>query len=424
VTSHEMRPGTTITLDVERPAVGGRMIARHDGRVVFLAGAIPGERVEARIERVQKQLVWAETTRVIAASPDRVPVPPGLACGGQVLAHVRDERQRILKAEMLADVFRRVGKIAEVEPPAVHGGAADGYRIRARLHLRRGQVGFFEEGTHRLCDVAASRQLATASAAAVARLAEAVAAAMPDGDAEIEWAEDVAGTTRVAHLTLGDGDPTRLTTLGPVAGIAGLSCSVAGDERTAGQQLWGVARVVDMLRGRHGNAIAIAHGPRAFFQSNRYLLQDLVDDVVGRLEGPVLDLYSGVGLFALAAAGAGHAVTAVEGDVASAADLVHNTAAHPGVIVHHQPVERHLTGTRPALGTVVVDPPRTGLSEAATRGLVAWTPARVVYVSCDPATLARDVRRFLDAGYRLGHVRGFDLFPRTGHVEAVVTLER
>ena len=91
--------------------------------------------------------------------------------------------------------------------------------------------------------------------------------------------------------------------------------------------------------------------------------------------------------------------------------------------MHHQPVERHLTGTRPALGTVVVDPPRTGLSEAATRGLVAWTPARVVYVSCDPATLARDVRRFLDAGYRLGDVRGFDLFPRTGHVEAVVTLE-
>ena len=181
------------------------MIGRHDGRVVFVAGAIPGERVEARVERVQKQLVWAETTRVIAASPDRVPVPPGLACGGQVLAHVSDDRQRALKAEMLVDAFRRVGKIADAEPPAVHGGPADGYRTRARLHLRRGQVGFFEEGTHRLCDVAASRQLATTSAAAVARLAEAVAAAMPNGEAEIEWAEDVDGTTRIAHLTLGDG---------------------------------------------------------------------------------------------------------------------------------------------------------------------------------------------------------------------------
>jgi 23S rRNA (uracil1939-C5)-methyltransferase len=420
-----MKAGTTITLDVERPAVGGRMIGRRDGRVVFVAGAIPGERVEARVERVQKQLVWAETTRVIAASPDRVPVPPGLACGGQVLAHVSDDRQRALKAEMLVDAFRRVGKIADAEPPAVHGGPADGYRTRARLHLRRGQVGFFEEGTHRLCDVAASRQLAATSAAAVARLAEAVATAMPNGEAEIEWAEDVDGSTRIAHLTLGDGrDAARLTTLAPVDGIAGVSCSVAGEDRTAGHQLWGADRVVDTLRGRHGTAIAIAHGPRAFFQSNRYLLQDLVDDVAGRLEGPVVDMYSGVGLFALAAAGAGHAVTAVEGEAASAADLLHNAAAHPAVTVHHQPVERHLTGTRPEVGTIVVDPPRTGLSEAAARGIVAWRPARIVYVSCDPATLARDLRRLIDAGYRLGSVRGFDLFPRTGHVEAVVTLER
>ena len=132
--------------------------------------------------------------------------------------------------------------------------------------MRRGQVGFFEEGTHRLCDVAASRQLATASAAAVARLAEAVAAAMTNGEAEIEWAEDVGGTTRIAHLTLGDGrDTARLTTLAPVAGIAGVSCSVAGEDCTEGDQLWGAERVVDALRGRHGNAIAIAHGPRAFF---------------------------------------------------------------------------------------------------------------------------------------------------------------
>ena len=144
-----------------------------------------------------------------------------------------------------------------------------------------------------------------------------------------------------------------------------------------------------------------------------------------RLEGPVLDLYSGVGLFALAAAGAGHAVTAVEGDAASAADLVHNAAAHPGVDraspAGRAPSDRT---ARRRVGTVVVDPPRTGLSEAAARGLLAWAPARIVYVSCDPATLARDLRRFLDAGYRLGDVRGFDLFPRTGHVEAVVTLER
>ena len=138
----------------------------------------------------------------------------------------------------------------------------------------------------------------------------------------------------------------------------------------------------------------------------------------------MLDLYAGVGLFALAAAGAGHRVTAVEGDPVSAADLVDNATAQGAVAVVHGAVEAHLASRRAEVGTAIVDPPRTGLSAEAVTGLLAWAPARVVYVSCDPATLARDLRRCLDAGYRLGTVRGFDLFPRTGHVEAVATLER
>jgi 23S rRNA (uracil1939-C5)-methyltransferase len=170
--------------------------------------------------------------------------------------------------------------------------------------------------------------------------------------------------------------------------------------------------------------VTVAHSARAFFQGNRYLLQPLVEDVVARIEGPVLDLYAGVGLFALAAAAGGHAVTAVEGDPASAADLVHNAANGEGVVAVHGAVEAHLAGRRHAVGTLVADPPRTGLSAEALAGVLAWAPPRIVYVSCDPATLARDLRRCLDAGYAVEMVRGFDLFPRTGHVETVVTLTR
>jgi tRNA/tmRNA/rRNA uracil-C5-methylase (TrmA/RlmC/RlmD family) len=419
-----MRPGTTIVLDVERPAVGGRMIARHDGRIVFVAGAIPGERVEARLERQQRQVAWAETTRVLEASPDRVAVPPGLACGGQVLAHIADQRQRTLKAEMITDALRRIGKIADAPAVTVEGGPADGYRTRARLHLRHGRVGFFEDGSHRLCEIAAARQLSEVSSEVVGRLAEALVAVAPAVDAEIEWAEDVPGTTRLAHLTVaGAGDGAGLAGLSPVAGVDGASWSAADAARGTVRHLWGSDRVVDHLRVAGGATVAVAHGPRAFFQSNRYLLQPLADDVIGRLAGPVLDLYSGVGLFALLAAAMGP-VIAVEGDDASAADLVHNAAPHPGITVHRQAVERHLAGPRDDVATVLVDPPRTGLSAAAVDGLLAWAPARLVYVSCDPATLARDLRRFLDGGYRLGAVRGFDLFPRTGHVETVVTLDR
>ncbi len=121
--------------------------------------------------------------------------------------------------------------------------------------------------------------------------------------------------------------------------------------------------------------MTVAHGARAFFQGNRYMLLPLVEDVVARIEGPVLDLYAGVGLFALAAAAHGHPVTAVEGDPASAADLVDNAASGAGVNAVHGAVEAHLAGPRHAVGTVVVDPPRTGLSAEALAGVLAWAPA-------------------------------------------------
>lgn len=419
-----LRPGAVVTVDIERPAVGGRMIARADGRVLLVRGAIPGERVDVRIERVQRQVAWADTIEVREASPDRVAVPPGLACGGQVLAHVAAERQRALKTDMLADALRRQGRITLDAPIDVLSGPADGYRMRARLHQRHGALGFFDEGSHRLCDVAASRQLLPGSVEAVTGLAAALAGAVPDLDAEIEWAEDVSGATRAAHVSVARARDVRaLSGMAPAVGVSGLSVAVAGDPRAPVHRVWGTTRLVDHLRVGAG-AVVVAHDARAFFQGNRHLLQGLVDEVLGALDGPVLDLYAGVGLFALAAAAAGHEVTAVEGDAVSAADLAHNAAASPRLTAVHATVEAHLADGRGVLQTVVVDPPRTGLSSDALIALLARAPARIVYVSCDPATLARDLRRCLDAGYRLAGVRGFDLFPRTGHVEAVVRLAR
>jgi 23S rRNA (uracil1939-C5)-methyltransferase len=360
---------------------------------------------------------------VIVASPDRVEVPAGLSCGGQVLAHVRDERQRSLKAEMLADALRRIGKVSIDAPLAVRGGSADGYRIRARVHVRGGRVGFFDEGSHHLCALAPARQLAPASVDAIERLTAALVAVASGIDAEVEWAEDAAGDGRVAHVTVGD--PRHLAALKqlqPVAGVAGLSVSVAGDGRLP-PPVWGETQVTDRFQSG-GVAFAVAHSARAFFQGNRYLLQPLVDEVVGHLTGSVLDLYAGVGLFTLAAAATGRPVTAVEGDPVSAADLVANVAARPEIAAVHAPVEAHLAMATAPVDTAIVDPPRTGLSADAVHGLLALAPARIVYVSCDPATLARDLRRCLDAGYRLGAITGFDLFPRTGHVEAVVRLDR
>ncbi|MGD9906630.1 MAG: class I SAM-dependent RNA methyltransferase [Vicinamibacterales bacterium] len=416
-----MRPGALVCLDIERAAVGGRMIARDGGRVVLVRGAIPGERVEARIERVQRQVAFADTVRVLVPSPDRIPVPAGLASAGQLLAHVADPRQRLLKAEMIADALRRIGKIALDHPVEVLGGPSDGYRTRARAHVRGGAVGFYEDGTHHLCAIGPTRQLSAASVEILERVGRAVHDHARGIDAEIEWAENAAGTERAVHVTLAD--PRGLGPIGslpPVDGVNGGSVSAAATSAPV-RRLWGTPRVIDRLRVGAGEAL-VGHDARAFFQGNRYLLQPLVDEVVGRLDGPVVDLYAGVGLFAVGAAAAGHVVTAVEGEAIAAADLAANAVPWPNLTVVHAAVEAHLASARPALETAIVDPPRSGLSGEALAGVLAWRPARLVYVSCDPATLARDLRRCLDAGYRLERVRGVDLFPRTGHVEAVVTL--
>ena len=166
----------------------------------------------------------------------------------------------------------------------------------------------------------------------------------------------------------------------------------------------------------------------SFFQSNRYLLSTLVSRVVHHVSrGEVLDLYAGVGLFAVALAASGRVpITAVEEDRQTAADLQANAAFFKGAIrVACASVEVFLRQRiGPAARTWIVDPPRTGLSREATDGLIREGPRRIVYVSCDVATLARDVRKLLDAGYVLEHLEAFDMFPNTAHVETLVVLEK
>ena len=135
------------------------MIARHDGAIVFVAGAIPGEVVEAEIEKVQRGTAWAVTRRVLEPSPDRVDGAPDGACGGSVFAHIAYERQRHLKSAIIEDGFRRIGKVALDAPVEVVASPVDGYRMRSRLHVRNGRMGFFREGSHSLCDAASTRQL-------------------------------------------------------------------------------------------------------------------------------------------------------------------------------------------------------------------------------------------------------------------------
>lgn len=415
-----MNRGDRIRVTIERPAAGGRMIARHEGAIVFVAGAIPGEVVDAEIEKIQRGTAWAIARDILERSPDRIDGAPDGACGGSVLAHIGYQRQRALKSEIIGDAFRRLGRIMLDQPVAVIGSPVDGYRMRARLHVRNGRIGFFREGTHVLCEPGPTRQLRPDTLDALSALERSFSTLDRPTVSVVELSENVEATARALHLELvPDADPSRLATLTRVDGLTGVTCAPLDHPRT--MELWGSPLVADRIGGA-----TLARHARAFFQGNRYLLAPLVEQVMSVMaDRPgVLDLYAGVGLFSVSAAVAGRGpVLAVEGDRVSADDLRQN-AAGLDITVSAGAVEQSLERGPRGVSTVIVDPPRSGMSKAATAGVIRLKAERVVYVSCDIATLARDTRLLLDAGYRIISTQAFDLFPNTAHIETVIAFAR
>jgi 23S rRNA (uracil1939-C5)-methyltransferase len=419
-----------LELTIEKPAAGGRMIARHEGQIVLVLGAVPGERVVARIDRAEKRLAFATVVRAIEPSPDRRPVAGDPLCGGCLYSHIAYPRQVVLKGEVIEDAFGRIGRIPLGATVPVEPSTDEGYRMRARLHVIGGRAGFFREGTHQLCDPGPTRQL---KAETLSTVAAALAALGTDEGPEVvavEVTENIPADQRAVHFDLKTGATVSGHQLAAVVAAAGVIGCTA---RTADGVLVsaGDARVSDSLSsltaGRAQSGV-LQRSPESFFQANRYLLPMLVTSVLDAVpaDGAVLDLYAGVGLFSVALAATGRtSITAVEGDRAGGADLRRNAGAYPEAIRFIiGRVEDHLARRGDAVRTIIVDPPRTGISREAIDAVIGHRARRVVYVSCDPPTLARDARRLLDSGYRLLSLKGFDLFPNTPHVEALAVFER
>jgi len=414
-------PDSLLTLDVEKPTAGGRMLARHNGQIVLVWGAIPGERVRARVERSGKGVIFAETVEVLTASPDRRDAAADWRCGGNVLAHVAYERQLRLKSDIIRDAFARIGRMPLEAAPDVLGSPEHGYRMRARLHVRGGRIGFMREGSHEICPIRPTAQMLPATADWVEAAETRLRAGTLRGLTSIEIAENMPATERACHLELEPGSDANAFAVLATEAITGLTAQVL--DRRAVETLSGLAAVSDSL-----GALQLRRDARAFFQGNRFLLEPLVQRVTSRVpEGPVLDLYAGVGLFglSLAATRAG-GVTLVEGDATSGHDLEENARPYIDCArVVRTSVEDFLSRDKaPANRTFIVDPPRTGMSPEVVRAIVRAKPPRIVYVSCDVATLARDARVLVDADYSLAEISAVDLFPNTAHVETVVVFDQ
>ena len=394
------------------------MIARVGRQVVLVAGAIPGEHVTAVIDRVARGVAYATTITIEQPSPDRRHTTADPSCGGCLYASIAYPRQLEIKALTVADAFARIARLDLPSGIRVAPSPEWGYRMRARLHMRGHRMGFFREGTHEICDFRQTQQLLPATCDALDRLGAGLRSLGLDDVGEIEVAENIDASERVVQIETQSGIHPR--TLERLSGT-GLTGIVSASEAH------GSVHVTDRFALPGSATVTLRRHVRAFFQGNRYLLPQLVAHVLAQTpdNSDVLDLYAGSGLFSLAvSAGGGARVIAVEGDRVAAADLAANAAdAGGGVIAVHQTVEVFVATSTVKVACLIVDPPRSGISREALDGILRVGAPRIVYVSCDVATLARDARRLADAGYRIAGIDAFDLFPNTPHVEMVMVLE-
>ena len=424
-----------IDLLIDRPAVGGRMIGRYRGRIALVGGAIPGERVQAIVEGVRRGALFARTVSVLEGSPDRRSEVVRPSCGGRSFAHIAYSRQLQLKSAIIQDAFRRIGRIHLDVTPFVVPSPEIGYRMRARLRVDKANIGFIDEQSHSICDVDGTGQLLPDTECLVGALAAGSTALADVGARSVELTEDLIGGQCALHVLLeadhdkSDGSLRELAA--SVPGVTGLSVS-SETSTSAPRCLFGTPHVWDeiesLLASNGAKDRVIRRHAASFFQANRYLVPRLVEAVTELIgKEKLVDLYSGVGLFSVSlACRSSGSVVAVERDPISSRDLLVNGAPFGSnlsvVCTSAEAYLKDCGSLRRA--TVIVDPPRIGLTRECVSRLVGRRPQRIVYVSCDVATQARDLRSLMNSGYLFRELSVFDMFPNTPHIEAVATLDR
>jgi len=427
------RVGDAVDLAIDKAVYRGRGLGRVAGRVVFVPRSYPGDRVRARVTAVHAGYLEASLVEVLepTASRREATCPQGPECPGCAYQEVVYEEQLRLKEAVLRESLARA-RAGWGGPIAVHPSPERGWRVRATVHASAGEhglrLGFRREGSHRILDFGGCQQMSEPMNAVVPQLREALGrrrglAASLRG---IDLLESPDAGQRVAALatTLRPAEAPQLAGIaGQVPGLAGLGV-LCHPHRL--QWLHGAPHVEARVAG----LVLRAH-VESFFQANRFLLEPLVatvTELVPAGSGRILDLYAGVGLFSLPlAARVGGEVVAVEQPGTASEDARENARRNrlDAVRVRAEDVASALAAIPVEPGErVVLDPPRSGAGAGVVDAIAGRSPRAVVYVSCDPPTLGRDLARFAAAGYRPDTVHLFDLFPDTFHLETVVRLHR
>ena len=380
-----------LDVEVERILPGGMGLAHVGGKTVFVSLAAPGDRVRVRVEREQGNVLFASIEEIITPSPLRIepPCPYFGRCGGCDFQQLAYETQLAAKSEIIRDCLHRIARLESVPDIVVTPSPNDWrYRMRAMWQIDQEQraIGYYERGSRRVCDVVDCAVL------------------RPELQAKLEE----------VRATEWQQFPPDLKHLDVVAGEDGVSFAPAfADFETRELSL--------SVRGE-----VYRYNAEAFFQINSSLLGPLIEFALGDASGASgLDLYSGVGLFTLPLARQFQRVTAVEANsvaVRFARRNLQDAGLTNARVIAAGVAEWFRGAPVRDVDFVLLDPPRAGAESAVIKGILDLHPPQISYVSCDPATLARDLRKLIASGYTIRSIRGFDLFPQTHHVETVVRL--
>lgn len=382
--------GERHTVTIEKVAHGGHFIARHEGQVIFVRHAIPGETVEVEITSTGSSFVRGDAIKIIEASPDRVS-PPCIfshpsGCGGCDFQHIAIARQRELKADVIREQFSRIAK-REIDVSVEEIGQPLHWRTRVSSATNEeGRIGFYASRTHTVIPVD-DCVIATSSI----NYPELAMRKWP-ARSRIEILASSTGARSIAIADATRGSKARMTEGGAIS-----------------------------HEDIYGHQLQVSQA--SFWQSHESapeVLSEVIREFV-REGDHVLDLYGGVGLFAAAlidVVGTTGSIDLVESSTSATTDARRNFADFPNIQIHTGEVARVLTRINRA-DVVVLDPPREGAGKDVIAKIVGIAPRAIVYVACDPAALARDTVYLQEHGFTLNQLRAFDLFPMTHHVECV-----
>jgi 23S rRNA (uracil1939-C5)-methyltransferase len=429
-----------LRLSIEKLVYGGDGLGHADGNTIFVPYVLPGEEVRAAEKTKKKKVVWANLLEVTSASAERTaaPCPHFQTCGGCHYQHITAGEQVRLKKDILRETLSRLGGVFWHGAIQEHTAEPYSYRNRAQWAVRSGMpraLGYFLPESSFIVPIDECAVLSPRLAETFAALQEmARSGVLPDGILEIEAFADSADE-KIALNVAFDRFPKPAAELAAVlrAAIPQIDSLLLLDQRKDKFELTGPGYLVHEAGGFK---FRVSH--LSFFQVNRFLIGDLLETVTAGAKGRLaLDMYSGVGFFTLPLARAFEKVVSVDANLAATRDLYANAeAAGASVITHNEHAEDFLKKTKEKPEFVVLDPPRAGLGAETAAKLADLGAAEIVYLSCDPSTLARDLAVLTSSPrkpkeitgpsvrYGLSEMHLFDLFPQTYHIETLVRLRR